>query len=886
MTKLKDIFSIMFFIIFSIICSTKYTLAIPTNITSLHDAMPLESSPNNNYGQNSQLRVVEEAGAERNIYYGFDFAGIGTVSSANFSVWCFSNTNPSASKYMSMYFCNDSFDEDALTWNNKDTLITDCYATAFVEPATDTFSATTRYDFNITKELNAFVGGNFSIKLKITPDGGTYRTDFWTGDDPAATTKHPVVKYTLAINDTTPPNVTLLYPTNGTHYNNFNNSIYANCSDTNGCDTCGINNTNWTAQGFDGSNWLFNRSSTPNANHSLSIWCTDTLNNNGSIDFWFVTDLIVPVISGVTPANNSYHNSDFSLTVDYTDTWLWRTNTTIHGNGTQDRYVSSVDIALGTYTSGNLASMKHNDVDYYRVTELAANPALTVYFNLTNTPTMEKLDFVGLYTGNPAHNVMVYIWNTTGWEELGGLPSGVWTTINTTWVNSENYTTNNVVQLLVNHTGNGVNTHTLDVDLVHAYSSDVYFNNYSGNLSGTTTVYNVSETISVDNWADGMYTYFMEATDTHTTSYFDEELITATVYTGINNNNYKTTYSLSQGIIEFTYPVGLDLQTEKLTDRFTQKFINVGSLDEIEIEIDANSVVYLPQSYYPCHLIINNAYWFDCVGLPDPQIVTADSTHFVVKSFTGGNDFTFESLGGLNYINLTYNLFLDFTAPSFLTNSSSSTSTTTTLNFDTSENVTVQWLFGLNCTDNLDTGSETLNDTFSLVEAALTASTVYWYNVTIIDVAGNNVTECFNVSTAAAAPTGAGCNCTQVRSIVREEIGRETMYLSMGVIILGVIGMLLYFSKHLDFLYFKDREGNQIPIMKHLVTLTGGWMLLVVANLGVRAAEVLDSTILPSMNGFYAAVLWIMIASTSFWLLGLMFYIFKGLGKAGRNQSG
>lgn len=112
----------------------------------------------------------------------------------------------------------------------------------------------------------------------------------------------------------------------------------------------------------------------------------------------------------------------------------------------------------------------------------------------------------------------------------------------------------------------------------------------------------------------------------------------------------------------------------------------------------------------------------------------------------------------------------------------------------------------------------------------------------------------------------------------------DNAYLTIALIILGVIAVLLYFANHLEFFYFEDSHGNQIPIMKYLVILGGGWMLLVVANIAVRVAEMTDVALVSSVTAFYKAVLYILVFVSTLWFLGLMFYIFKRLGWVGDKE--
>jgi hypothetical protein len=93
------------------------------------------------------------------------------------------------------------------------------------------------------------------------------------------------------------------------------------------------------------------------------------------------------------------------------------------------------------------------------------------------------------------------------------------------------------------------------------------------------------------------------------------------------------------------------------------------------------------------------------------------------------------------------------------------------------------------------------------------------------------------------------------------------MYVAIGIIMLGVIGLLLLISERFTFFFFE-----KIPIMKYLVYLVGGWLLVASSNVIVRIVEIEDSNLVTTISGFYAAVMYIMIFITSMWLIGLIYY--------------
>lgn len=79
---------------------------------------------------------------------------------------------------------------------------------------------------------------------------------------------------------------------------------------------------------------------------------------------------------------------------------------------------NSVSLVAGTLTSGTVASTQSVNQTYYQVQETAPFDIQFTFTGLTGTPV--ECDVVGRYTGNPAHDVLIYIWNydTTAWVRI------------------------------------------------------------------------------------------------------------------------------------------------------------------------------------------------------------------------------------------------------------------------------------------------------------------------------------------------------------------------------------------------------------------------------------------------------------------------------------
>lgn len=184
-----------------------------------------------------------------------------------------------------------------------------------------------------------------------------------------------------------------------------------------------------------------------------------------------------------------------------------------------------------------------------------------------------------------------------------------------------------------------------------APNGSIIYTNYSGQMPIGDTWYNISHTFTMTGRDNGVYTMILNASDRHTSAHFNEIL---DYDTQTKNGNTKYTYHTSKGDIEFTYPSEVTMYTIQTTDRWLQAYNYTEELDEIEIEIEADEITYIPDSKYPCHLIIYDKYWYDCEGLNWSTIEYTDN-HLKIKYYPKQNGDITESLGGLNFLNYKYN---------------------------------------------------------------------------------------------------------------------------------------------------------------------------------------------------------------------------------------
>lgn len=172
---------------------------------------------------------------------------------------------------------------------------------------------------------------------------------------------------------------------------------------------------------------------------------------------------------------------------------------------------------------------------------------------------------------------------------------------------------------------------------IYNSSNNSVYNNESGILISET--YNITTTI--DNLTIGNYTLFIEATDTHTANKIKE----------IPYNTYQDKIVFNDGKINIEF-YSLDMSQTPIYDGDRYRFTYCSDTNEFKLKIKTNSdIVYIPDSEYPCHLIIGGRYWFDtspykCIN---PK-VNNEEFELELENIDGGNCITTDSLGGLNYI--------------------------------------------------------------------------------------------------------------------------------------------------------------------------------------------------------------------------------------------
>lgn len=191
-------------------------------------------------------------------------------------------------------------------------------------------------------------------------------------------------------------------------------------------------------------------------------------------------------------------------------------------------------------------------------------------------------------------------------------------------------------------------------------NASIFYNNYSGEMPNVTT-YNWSWIFNTTLEPQGNWTFFCEASDSHTGKYFPPALLVKK-----DQDKKQLEYTFAEDVISVTLIGGNvlgqfeNITTEKLVDRYTFELnfksdINPNSIMIFRVE-SQESIIYLPDSIYPAHFVIADKFWVDFASV-EAQIEVAEvnDTAYDVTITTANpqGKFVFNSLGGLNENNLS-----------------------------------------------------------------------------------------------------------------------------------------------------------------------------------------------------------------------------------------
>ncbi len=224
------------------------------------------------------------------------------------------------------------------------------------------------------------------------------------------------------------------------------------------------------------------------------------------------------------------------------------------------------------------------------------------------------------------------------------------------------------VNLTLNITVQDINPFNLSFN-VHNSSDDRIFFGYNDEKNSSITLM-IVETLNVSALGSGNYTIDINFSDRHTkTAIKDYEI--SNVYTGINffkatGLNFRTAEGSDITIKQTEGNQEASVKYTKLIDRYT---ISYGTIKEREtrvyIIISDQKIQIIKGTRYKGHLIIGKN-WMDFENGDSGSIVTIrriSDNQVEVTVFS--TNFNFNSIGGLNVVDVFYNFQVDNHAPNF-----------------------------------------------------------------------------------------------------------------------------------------------------------------------------------------------------------------------------
>jgi hypothetical protein len=132
---------------------------------------------------------------------------------------------------------------------------------------------------------------------------------------------------------------------------------------------------------------------------------------------------------------------------------------------------SYTEVSGATIVSGTVVDTRTINQTYLQVQEDQKFDIQFTFTGITNNPA--KCSFVGRYTGNPAHNIFIYIWNydTTAWDRVTAAAddfasSATDVTLEFNLPNSVNYHSGGEAKLRIYHDSVAVSSHNMYIDYI------------------------------------------------------------------------------------------------------------------------------------------------------------------------------------------------------------------------------------------------------------------------------------------------------------------------------------------------------------------------------------------------------------------------------------
>lgn len=376
-----------------------------TTIYPQDDTYAYEADPAGDFGSETTINLRYKTAGEEKIALEFNKTGYGTIGTSNLTFYVQSNADNTAAYHVNFTYCNNSFDESALNWNNWDATLTDCNESSFYSETWDSYTAGV-YKTIDTSQAMKEASDVFTIIIFVngTKDG-TVRRSFFDSYESATANRRPYMNFTQTAAVQNYFSIILTDDWNGSRVGDYNLTIdsisYLSGVQTDDTDLIGY----WTfeddlkdfsGQGNDGTNsgGAFNASGRMGYSYSFTN-SNDYITLGSTTDYDFAYDQDFSASAWIRPEilakNNIFSNQlraspyeGWSFIIDATGNLLV---TVLSASGGADTFQLQADAALtNTYSWYHVAFIKNGTNDgaiYVNGSQVAATK---VYTTLTTTP--------------------------------------------------------------------------------------------------------------------------------------------------------------------------------------------------------------------------------------------------------------------------------------------------------------------------------------------------------------------------------------------------------------------------------------------------------------------------------------------------------------------
>jgi hypothetical protein len=128
----------------------------------------------------------------------------------------------------------------------------------------------------------------------------------------------------------------------------------------------------------------------------------------------------------------------------------------------------SVTVVAGTIISGSVASVNDIDEVYLQIEEVSGTPGFDVIFDYSQLLEFSSILFQGRYEGNPAHEVLLQMWDYSGtkWVTFSELKSNTQDFVLSPRIKSKRFLDSGDARVRFVHTSAGNTAHDLYIDLL------------------------------------------------------------------------------------------------------------------------------------------------------------------------------------------------------------------------------------------------------------------------------------------------------------------------------------------------------------------------------------------------------------------------------------